>query len=273
MKLIYNTIQEEFSKIAALERWQQLDTSARLLQLVSALGRMATLQTSFRWSDGFAERWNNLQIFRKKITGEDDRAYLRQKRLMELTRDIERTFFYGLRSEESHIPKTMGGLDYFLEEVSVPRFSSALDLDRIFQQIGRRLPTQTPYVFANPFTMSSILQLLQRNGARILRTGGEVASINIYQIPYVYTNTSLITEERSLNMVSDMWVQPEDMFVVTLDDLKYRYMLGRDMQLIENAITRNLDTEELLEFPEDILLCECSLEIHNLKNHFKFKFE
>ncbi len=216
--------------------------------------------------------YNYTQIFRKKIEitgtleasnlyGQSDRNYQRKKKGIELMRDFETSFWWGVRAEAQvastgHYYRTMAGVDYFISSNSDSNVGTLTETE--FETHLRkpfRYGMTQKYFFASPLLVSVISQWAQGKLQMVPKDKTYGVAISQYLSPH-----------GTLNLVKENLFEQDTAgvgYVIELGELQYVYMNGRDVKLMTNLGTDGDDKSV------DQYLCEIGMEIHSEKKHSK----
>ncbi len=183
--------------------------------------RLDDKDNKFEWEDG----WNYLQWFKKTInlhaaSLSDDINYYKRQRLIEMCKDIERSFFFGQRNDNHEQYSTMGGIEFFVPSVEVEMPKNIADLHEIMNLyvFGERAKHHSgaPFVFVPSYIWKMIKEI-----------GVKITVESTYGVPLIQyfclRGMAYLVEEK---MITDRRI-----FAVSLDDLAYRYREDRDIQI------------------------------------------
>jgi hypothetical protein len=237
-------------------------------------GSLATALTTM--STKTAHVWNYLQIFRKSVEitktmanvelyGGADRPYQRKKKGIELMRDLERAFLFGVPNEVAATPnRTTGGIDAYIQTVSTAMGGAMTEsewegwLRSLF-----RYGSNARYVFAAPIVLSVIS--LWAQGKLQMFPKDKTYGIAISQY---------ISPHGTINLVKELMLEnagsPASLsyyggyaFGLELEDIVYRYLQNRDVAM-ETDIQNPGD-----DIYKDQYICEVGMEFHNELKHGK----
>ncbi len=216
--------------------------------------------------------YNNTQIFRKRVEitgtleasdlyGGNDRQYQRKKKGIELMRDFETNFWWGVRAETllsgaTHYTRTMAGVDYFVTTNSTTSIGTLTETE--FETALRgpfRYGNNQKYMFASPLIISVISQWAQGKLEMVPKDKTYGIAITQYTSPH-----------GTLNLVKENLFETDTAgtaFIVELGELQYVYLNGRDVKLETNLGTDGDDISI------DQYICEIGMEIHSEKKHGK----
>jgi hypothetical protein len=219
---------------------------------------------------------NYLQIFRKSVEitktmanselyGGADRPYQRKKKGIELMRDLERSFLFGVPNEVAATPRrSTGGIDFFIQTVNTGMGGAMTEsewegwLRSIF-----RYGSNSRYVFASPIVLSVIS--LWAQGKLQMFPKDKTYGIAISQY---------ISPHGTINLVKELMLEnagsPASLsyyggyaFAIELEDVVYRYLQNRDVAM-ETDIQNPGD-----DLYKDQYICEVGMEFHNESKHGK----
>jgi hypothetical protein len=263
--------------ISACQRGWGTSTAAEITALDtvhiigSAYEEGAALSAVAVMSTQTTRAYNYTQIFRKKVEitgtleasdlyGGNDRQYQRKKKGIELMRDFETSFWWGVRSEtqlgSGHYTRSMAGIDYYVSTNSTSSIGTMTETE--FETALRgpfRYGATQKYMFACPLTISVISQWAQGK----LNT---VSKDKTYGIGI----TQYLSPHGTLNLVKENMFESDKAgisFIVELGSLQYVYLNGRDVKLETNVGTAGDD------LTKDQYICEIGMEIQNQKKHAK----
>ncbi|NIM45838.1 MAG: hypothetical protein GTN80_08235, partial [Nitrososphaeria archaeon] len=190
--------------------------------------------------------YNNTQIFRKRVEitgtleasdlyGGNDRQYQRKKKGIELMRDFETNFWWGVRAETllsgaTHYTRTMAGVDYFVTTNSTTSIGTLTETE--FETALRgpfRYGNNQKYMFASPLIISVISQWAQGKLEMVPKDKTYGIAITQYTSPH-----------GTLNLVKENLFETDTAgtaFIVELGELQYVYLNGRDVKLETNLGT------------------------------------
>lgn len=216
---------------------------------------------------------NYTQIFRKKVEitgtlaqsdlyGGSDRQYQRKKKGIELMRDFESAFWWGVDSASSgtsHQRRTMAGVNHFISTNSTTSIGTLTETE--FEGCLRgpfRYGGTQKYMFAAPLVVSVISQWAQGKLNMVPKDKTYGIAISQYLSPHGTLN---IVKE---NLFENSYIGHQgESYIVELGQLQYVYMNGRDVKLQTNIGT--IGDDKFM----DQYLCEISLEMHNEQKHAK----
>lgn len=248
-------------------------SAAPLYAFIEHLNSKSAMDTSIGWLEGdpphsqnLVTRSNYLQIFKKTISwingsspliyGGLDRPYQRKKRTIEMMRDMERSFLYGVKdvncANNPRYYRTMGGMEYWLKTVgnqSITVDSSTLSQRSFVGDItpAYRYGSATKYLFANGPTLAKLLPHL---GLGNLFPFQKTYGVGVSQHPFPIGN---------LNVVMDRMMRNDHVLILDLEYLAYRYLLGRNIQI------------EWIPPKWEQVFCECCIEPKELANHLSIE--
>jgi len=231
-----------------------------LLSVVTAL--TTTVSAYFNYS----------QIFRKKVEvtgtleatnlyGPAERQFQRKKKGIELMRDFETSFWWGVRAQQQlggagHYYRTMAGVDYFLSTNSCAAGGVLTETEF---ETGLRGPfrygNNQKYLFASPLIISVISQWAQGKLQMVPKDKTYGIAISQYLSPH-----------GTLNIVKENLFETDTSgvgFILELGELQYVYLNGRDVKLLTNL---GIDGDDVTK---DQYMCEIGMEIHSEKKHGK----
>jgi len=219
---------------------------------------------------------NYLQIFRKSVEitktyanvelyGGADRPYQRKKKGIELMRDLERAFLYGKPSTAngtSHTIRTLGGIENYITTNSTAAGGALTESEfEGFLRTVFRYGSNTRYLFAAPIILSVVS--LWAQGKLQMFPKDKTYGIAISQYTSPHGTINLVKELMLENAggVSSTSNYGGYAFAVELEDVIYRYLQNRDVQM-ETEIQHPGD-----DYYKDQYICEVSMEFHNEQKH------
>ena len=223
-------------------------TEAPLYILVNRLSKKTCLHPDFTWLSSGQPINNSLQIFRNAIQstaieGGPDHSYIRKKRTIEVTMDMEKAFLHGRL--HSSFPRITGGLDFFCYNHSTLRDDRNLTRQEIFQ------------AWLPGFARGSVIKYLFGSSQHITDIVNAFSGmVNIFPPSFGPHISQIPTHLGSVNLVCDRFCL-DKMYLLSLEQIVYRFLLSRDI-----AIER-IKPEPIWEQ----VLCEAGLEFGVLDNH------
>jgi hypothetical protein len=231
--------------------------------------------------------YNYLQLFRKSVQvtntmlnselyGGNYRAYERKVKGIELMRDLERTFLFGGRLEDTTasvtagVRRTSGGASYYIStnSTAVGGILSEADFEAFIRTVTRYGGDEI-YLFASPLIISVISQWAQGKlqmypkdktyGIAIAQYLSPHGTLNLIK-DYMLENASTVGNI-TVGGVQSISYYGGDAFALKLDELVYRYLQNRDV-VMEADIQHPGD-----DFVKDQYICEVGLEFHNEQKH------
>lgn len=223
------------------------------------------------------QKSNYLQIFRKSVEitktlanselyGGNDRNYQRKKKGIEFLRDLERSFIHGQDIEDTpttaytvstHARRTTAGLDHFISTNSTTSVATMTESE--FETALRtvfRYGSNSRYLFCAPLVISVISQWAQ--GKLSMFPNDKTYGIAI---------TQYLSPHGTLNLVKEVMLEHATVagttyyagycYFVELEDIVYRYLQNRDVQM-ETDI--QLPGDDLYK---DQYVAEVGMEFHN----------
>jgi len=234
----------------------------------SAYSDLSTLSTKT------ARAYNYLQIFRKSVEitktlanselyGGDDRSYQRKKKGIELMRDLERSFLFGERAEDTSTPRrTTGGIDEYISTNATAAGGTLTETEfEGFLRTIFRYGSNTRYLFSAPVVLSVISMWAQ--GKLNMFSKDKTYGIAISQYISPHGTINLVKELMLENAggVSSTSYYGGYAFAIELEEVVYRYLQNRDVQF-ETEIQHPGD-----DFFKDQYICEVGLEFHQERKH------
>ena len=229
-----------------------------------------------------ARKYNYLQIFRKSVEitktmantelyGGADRPYQRKKKGIELMRDLERSFLFGLPLEDtsaghdsnlSHARRTTGGIDNFISSIRTSMGGAMTESEwEGFLRSVFRYGSNSRYVFAAPVILSVIS--LWAQGKLQMFPKDKTYGIAISQYISPHGTINLVKELMLENAggVSSLSYYGGYAYAIELEDVVYRYLQNRDVAM-ETDIQNPGD-----DIYKDQYICEVGMEFHNEQKH------
>lgn len=225
--------------------------------------------------------YNFTQIFKTavQVSGTLQNTYLRtgDKEQEQLTKalklhmaDIERAMFFGVRHEKNgntaQPTRFTGGLTTQITNVSdaASAFASA---NTITEKEFDRLLIEDIFAYGSPEKVAFC-------GARVISNLMEIGK-NRWQ-PTQIDNAYGVSLSRYTTYAGDLLVYMHPMFrqvpgmdqemvILDMNEVKYRYMQGRDVQLVRDIQTPDFDGVK------HMYMCECGLEMTQSKVHHRIK--
>ena len=236
----------------------------------SALSTVSTKTTSAT---------NYLQIFRKAVEitktmanvelyGGEDRPYQRKKKGIELMRDLERTFLFGkpyqTTSGVTHARRMCGGIESFISTNSTAAGGALTETEFDgFLRTVFRYGSSTRYLFCAPIVLSVIS--LWAQGKLNMFPKDRTYGIAISQYQSAHGTVNLVKELMLENAggVSSTSYYGGYAFAIELEDLIYRYLQNRDVQM-ETDIQHPGD-----DYYKDQILGSCKRLLNRWISFFK----
>lgn len=216
-----------------------------------------------------ARKFNYLQIFRKAVEitktlanselyGGDDRSYQRKKKGIELMRDLERSFLFGEKTEDTASPRrTTGGIDEFISTNSTNANGTLTETEfEGFLRTLFRYGSNSRYLFSAPIVLSVISMWAQGKLQMFPKDKTYGIAINQYISPHGTINLVKELMLENAGGVSSTSNYGGYAFAVELEEVVYRYLQNRDVQF-ETDIQSPGD-----DFYMDQYICEIGLEFH-----------
>lgn len=229
----------------------------------SAYSDLTTLSTQT------VRKYNYLQIFRKSVEitktlanselyGGDDRSFQRKKKGIELMQNLERSFLFGEKAEDTSTPRrTTGGVDEFISTNSTAAGGTLTETEfEGFLRTVFRYGSNSRYLFSAPIVLSVISMWAQ--GKLNMFSKDKTYGIAISQYISPHGTVNLVKELMLENAggVSSTSYYGGYAFALELEDIVYRYLQNRDVQF-ETEIQHPGD-----DFFKDQYICEVGLEFH-----------
>lgn len=231
-----------------------------------------------------AEVTNYTQLFRKscevtrtlantELYGGPERNNQRRKKGIELMRDFERMFLFGelkqdtatgLDSSLTHARRTMKGINSFISTNATAAGGVLTESEfESFLRTVFRYGGSSRYLFCAPLVLSVISQWAQGKLQTFSKDKTYGIAITQYLSPQGSVN--LIREFMLENAggVSSTSYYGGYAFALALEELKYRYLQNRDVQM-ETDIQANGD-----DTYKDQYIAEISMEFHQERMHGK----
>lgn len=224
------------------------------------------------------EKTNYCQLFRKSVEltrtlantetyGGPERNLQRKKKGIELMRDFERMFLYGelkvdTTNAGSHARRTMKGINSFISTNYTNAGGTLTEAEfEGFLRTVFRYGGSSRYLFCSPLIISVISQWAQ--GKLQVFPKDKTYGVAITQYLSPQGSVNLVREYMLENAggVSSSSYYAGYGFALALEELTYRYLQNRDVQL-ETDIQANGD-----DCYKDQYICEVSLEMHQEKMH------
>jgi hypothetical protein len=223
------------------------------------------------------QRTNYCQIFRKSVEisrtlantelyGGADRPYQRKKKGIELMKEMERTFYFGeprLDVTTAAMPRRgTGGINSYIT-TNVTDAGGALTESEFeaFLRTVFRYGSNTRYLFCAPLIVSVVSLWAQGKLQMFPKDKTYGIAITQYLSPHGTVNLVKDVILENLGVVSNVSYYGGYSFAVELDDVIYRYLQNRDIQM-ETDIQHPGDDEY-----KDQYICEVGMEFHNEQKH------
>ena len=222
-----------------------------------------------------SEKTNYAQIFRKSVEitrtlantelyGGADRPYQRKKKGIELMKEMERSFYFGIPYEytaTTNYTRATGGIDYFISTNATDAGGTLTESEfEGFLRTVFRYGSNSRYLFAAPMILSVIS--LWAQGKLQMFPKDKTYGIAI---------TQYLSPHGTVNLVKDIVLEYRDIsyssyyggyaFAMELEDVIYRYLQNRDVQM-ETDIQHPGD-----DYVKDQYICEVGCEFHSEKKH------
>jgi len=230
------------------------------------------------------EVWNYTQLFRKscevtrtlantELYGGPERNNQRRKKGIELMRDFERMFLFGEGLQDTgagkdtnltHARRTMRGVDSFIAS-NVTAAGGVLTESEFeaFLRTVFRYGGSSRYLFCAPLILSVISQWAQGKLQMFPKDKSYGVAITQYLSPQGSVN--LIREFMLENAggVSSVSYYGGYAFALALEEIRYRYLQNRDVQLETDIQAPGDDSFK------DQYICEVSMEFRQQRMHGK----
>jgi hypothetical protein len=251
-----------------------IETTYNLLILGPAFEEGETNAHLLTKSSASVQKTNYLQIFRKSVEitktlanselyGGNDRNYQRKKKGIEFLRDLERSFIHGEDIEDTsstvttHARRTTAGLNHFISTNSTTSVATMTESE--FETALRtvfRYGSNSRYLFCAPLVISVISQWAQ--GKLSMFPNDKTYGIAI---------TQYLSPHGTLNLVKEVMLEHSTVastsyyagycYFVELEDIVYRYLQNRDVQMETDIQLPGDDTYK------DQYIAEVGMEFHN----------
>jgi len=247
-------------------------TTYNILILGPAMAEGETNSNLVTKSTQSVAKSNYLQIFRKSVEitktlanselyGGNDRNYQRKKKGIEFLRDLERSFLFGEDIESTtgvtHARRTTAGLDHYISTNSTTSVGTMTESE--FETALRtvfRYGSNSRYLFCAPLVISVISQWAQ--GKLQMFPSDKTYGVAITQYLSPHGTVNLVKEVMLEHAtVSSTSYYAGYCYFVELEDIVYRYLQNRDVQMETDIQTPGDDTLK------DQYLCEVGMEFHN----------
>ena len=222
---------------------------------------------------------NYTQIFRKSVEisrtlantelyGGADRPYQRKKKGVELMREMERTFYFGepmIWSGTSSQPsRVTGGINYYISTNSTDAGGTLTESEfEGFMRTVFRYGSNSRYLFAAPLILSVISLWAQGKLQMFPKDKTYGVAITQYLSPHGTLNLIKDVVLEHAGSISNTSYYGGYAYAVELEDVVYRYLQNRDIQM-ETDIQHPGD-----DLYKDQYICEVGMEFHNEKKHGK----
>lgn len=229
----------------------------------SAYSDLTTLSTQT------TRKYNYLQIFRKSVEitktlanselyGGADRDYQRKKKGIELMRDLERSFLFGEKAEDTSTPRrTTGGVDEFISTNATAAGGTLTETEfEGFLRTVFRYGSNTRYLFSAPIVLSVISMWAQGKLQMFPKDKTYGIAISQYISPHGTINLVKELMLENAGGVSSTSYYGGYAFALELEEIVYRYLQNRDIQF-ETEIQHPGD-----DYYKDQYICEVGLEFH-----------
>jgi hypothetical protein len=250
-----------------------ITTAYNLLILGPAFQEGSTQANLVTHSTKSTVKTNYLQIFRKSVEitrtlanselyGGNDRNYQRKKKGIEFLRDLERSFLYGEDIEDTsgsvttHARRTTAGLDHFISTNDTSSVGTMTESEfESFLRSVFRYGTNTRYLMCAPLAISVISQWAQ-------------GKLQVFPTDKTYgiAITQYVSPHGTVNLVKNVMLEHSSisstsyyagyLYALELEDIVYRYLQNRDVQM-ETDIQDNGD-----DTYKDQYICEVGMEFH-----------
>jgi len=228
--------------------------------------------STYTWEDNEGiEHSNHTQIFRKtlplkydKYQFEQDRAYQRKQKLIEISLDIERTLLFGYKHAGPDYRKTMGGLEYFLPHIVHTK--SFINSEANFEDFIKRMFLLTNQPHSQIFVLSHInnIKLLC---AALWNDVKWIPREKTYSIPML----EYISPHLNVYMLEEKFLKENELFVIQdLCDLQLLYIPNRELYLEKDIHYRDADD---VPRDKDEFVAEYGLKIFDTKHNFYITLE
>jgi hypothetical protein len=200
-----------------------------------------------------------------ELYGGADRPYQRKKKGIELMRDLERAFLFGKAYQHTgttHYARTTGGIESFITTNSTAAGGALTESEfEGFLRTIFRYGSNSRYLFAAPIILSVVS--LWAQGKLQMFPKDKTYGIAISQYTSPHGTINLVKELMLENAggVSDTSYYGGYGFAIDLEDITYRYLQNRDVQM-ETEIQHPGD-----DYYKDQYICEVGMEFHNEQKH------
>jgi len=228
-----------------------------------------------------AAKENYLQIFRKSVQltktlanselyGGADRPYQRKKKGIELMRDLERSFLYGVATQDASTldanltsnRRTTGGITSFISTNSTAAGGALTESEfEGFLRSVFRYGSSSRYLFCAPLILSVISLWAQGKLQTFPKDKTYGIAISQYLSPHGTVNLVKELMLENAGGVSNTGFYGGYAFAIELEDCVYRYLQNRDVTM-ETDIQNPGD-----DFYKDQYICEVGMEFHNEQKH------
>lgn len=225
-----------------------------------------------------SQRTNYCQIFRKSVEisrtlantelyGGADRPYQRKKKGIELMKEMERTFYFGeprVDTTGAAPRRASGGINYFISTNATDAGGTLTESEfEAFLRTVFRYGSNTRYLFCAPLIVSVVSLWAQGKLQMFPKDKTYGIAITQYLSPHGTVNIVKDVILENLGVVSNTAYYAGYSFAVELDDVIYRYLQNRDIQM-ETDIQHPGDDSY-----KDQYICEVGMELHNQEKHGK----
>ena len=219
--------------------------------------KTTTTTTAYNYTEIFRTPYGASRTeMQSELYGGADRDYLGKKGGIEHLRDIEQSFWFGQRKEDSSgVRRACGGIESFISTNSTALGSAGLTASTLEDWVRTlfRYGNSTKFMFCSPLTLSKIQQL--GIGSLQLLPTDQTFGLNITRYVSPHGNLNLVREV----LFQDSGVYDEYSYGVDMENLEMKVM----QDTIQKKNIQNNDVDGWI----DEYLTEATIKIKLEKTH------